>query len=154
LLGFVVSTFFVSGCTVEGRLVEILGSAFTTASVIWISDSCHSFLGFGPAVAVFDVTFTGDDPAPDLTALATGDGTWTRQESLQQFAEDHDQENGLGISATVLDGKDCLGRLGRDVLLSERILVPGQYYRSKDQSVVIVMPESTPGQGVLFVQGP
>ncbi len=138
----------------EGRLVELLGTAFTTESVTWISDSCHSFLGFGPAVAVFDVTFTGDDPAPDLTALATGDGTWTRQESMQQFAEDHDHGNVPGISATVLDGKDCLGSLGMESLLSTRVPLPGQYYRSDDQTIVIVMPDSTPGQGVLFVQGP
>lgn len=91
-------------------------------------------------------------PRPDLTTFPVKDGVWTRQSSLLEFADQHDAEP--GISATVLDAKDCLEALRADarVLLFEPSL--GLYFRSGDQTVVIILPDALPGTGVILTQGP
>ncbi|MBL9072697.1 hypothetical protein [Tabrizicola sp.] len=136
----------------EGALHEYLSEVFPTGTVIQITDTCGGTLGLTPAVAVFAVSLSADDPSYELQRFATERGHWTRQASMQEFAQDHDQT--VGISATVLDGKDCLASLGKEALLHTDPAMPGQYFRSNDQTVVIVIPDDTPGQGVLFVQGP
>ncbi len=70
---------------------------------------------------------------------------------MQEFALKYGSE--VGISATVLDGKNCLMSMRDDAVVLLGKLQPGLYFRSHDQSVVIMMPDDMPGMGVLFSQG-
>ena len=141
----------VSGCTVDGALHEYLSEVFPGGSTIKITESCGGTLGLTAAVAVFEVGFAGGAPTPDMTLFTPDAGVWTREGSLQEFAEKYDFE--VGISATVLDGKDCLTSMRDDAksLLFEP--QPGLYFRSHDQSVIIMMPDDEPGTGLIFAQG-
>lgn len=70
---------------------------------------------------------------------------------MQEFALTYDSE--VGIAATVLDGKNCLMSMRDDAVALPGEPQPGLYFRSQDQSVVIMMPDDMPGTGVLFSQG-
>ncbi len=127
---------------------QYLAEVLPPASDLRVADSCGGWLGLSPAVAVFDVTLP---EGADLDTLATGLGTWSRQASLPGFVDEAGKP--VGLAATVLDGKDCLRHLRPD---AEAILfgpLPGLYFQSRDQSVLVVLPDGHPGLGILFTQG-
>jgi hypothetical protein len=114
---------------------QYLAEVLPPASDLRVADSCGGWLGLSPAVAVFDVTLP----------------TWSRQASLPGFVDEAGKP--VGLAATVLDGKDCLRHLRPD---AEAILfgpLPGLYFQSRDQSVLVVLPDGHPGLGILFTQG-
>lgn len=150
-LGVAATIFTLSGCTVEGALVEYLSEVFPSGSKIEITESCGGSLGLSAAVAVLEVSFPEEFPTQDLTAFDSERGEWTRQASLREFVEKDDFE--VRTAATVLDGKDCLRDLrdDADALLFEP--KPGLYFRSNDQTVVIMMPDDEVGTAVLLAQG-
>ncbi|MBL9050207.1 MAG: hypothetical protein JNK19_08865 [Tabrizicola sp.] len=140
-----------SGCTTAGALHDYLSEVFPSGSAIKITDTCGGTLGLSAAVAVIEVSLPGGAPPLNEESLATETGRWTRQESLQEFIEQHAEPAGIGV--TVGDGKDCLLDLRDD---AEALLFepsPGFYYRSNNQMVVIMLPDSEPGRGVVFAQG-
>jgi hypothetical protein len=140
-----------SGCTYEGAVLEYLVDVLPVGSAIQVTDSCSSAFGAGGGAAVFEVTFPQDASVPDLAALGLERGTWTREGSLGSFAEEHDFE--VGIAATVLDGRECFRSLREDADAWLFEPKPGLFYRSEDQTVVIMMPDDAPGVGAVFSQG-
>jgi hypothetical protein len=151
LLGIAALLVALSGCTVDGALHAYLSEVFPASSTVEITESCGGTLGLSAAVAVFEVDFAGDAPTPDLTAFSPDDGTWTRQKSLMEFAELYD--SGEGIAAAILYGRDCLDYLRDDANALLAGPVPGLYFRSYNQMVVIVLPDDEPGTGIVFAQG-
>ena len=140
-----------STCSAEDSLTNYLGEVLPAGTEIEINESCGGTFGLNPAVALFQVAIPNQLSSPDLTAIAFEGGSWTRQASLQEFANQHGAP--VGIGATILDGKGCLRDLRDDAdsLLFEPL--PGLYFRSNDQSVIIILPDGEPGRGVLFTQG-
>ncbi len=140
-----------SGCTFEGAVSEYLVDIFPVGSVIQVTDSCSSAFGAGGGAAVFEVTFPQNVSVPDLAALQLERGAWTREDSLQKFAEKHDFE--VGIAATVLDGRDCFRSLREDADVWLFEPKPGLFFRSNDQTLVIMLPDDALGAGAVFSQG-
>jgi hypothetical protein len=140
-----------SGCTFEGAALDYLVDVFPQGSVIQVTDSCSSAFGAGGGAAVFEASFEQNGQAPYLTSLSPELGTWTREDSLQKFAEKYDFE--VGIAATVLDGRDCFRSLREDADAWLFEPKPGLYFRSTDQNIVVMLPDNALGTGVLFSQG-
>lgn len=140
-----------AGCTTETAVQQYLTEILPTASVVRATDSCGGWLGLSPAVALVDVTLPKGVARGDLIGLETETGAWSYRGSLQDFVDDEGKP--VGLAATVLDGKDCLRRLRAD---ADAILfgpLPGLYFRSHDQSVLVILPDGQPGLGILFTQG-
>lgn len=151
LLGVAALLGALSGCTVDGALHAYLSEVFPAGSTVEITESCGGTLGLSATVAVFEVDLVGDAPTPDLTAFSPDHGAWTCQKSLKEFAELYD--SGEGIAAAILYGRDCLGDLRDDANALLAGPVPGLYFRSHNQQVVIILPDSEPGTGVVLAQG-
>lgn len=151
LLGVSAIVCSLSGCTYEGSIQEYLADIFPEGSVIQVTDSCSSAFGLGGGAAVFEIAVSDDEPVLEPGEFSPERGAWTREQSMQEFALKYGSE--VGISATVLDGKNCLMSMRDDAVVLLGKLQPGLYFRSHDQSVVIMMPDDMPGMGVLFSQG-
>jgi hypothetical protein len=151
LLGIGAVFSILAGCTFEGAVSEYLVDVFPEGSVIQVTNSCSSAFGAGGGAAVFEVTFPQNDAVPELAALKPERGVWTREDSLQIFAAKYGSK--VGIAATVLDGKNCLNTMRDDADSLLSAAQPGLFYRSHDQTVVIMMPDGVPGTGMIFSQG-
>ena len=91
----------------------------------------------------------------NLSEIQDIDGIWVHGESLSDFADFMDSGRpGPGVGATILDGKNCLREMtdnANDILFGRN---PAQYFGSSNRRVVIILPEATPDEGILFVQAP
>jgi len=139
-----------ASCTNPSVLNELLFGALPEGAKASISETCMPLLQGA-------VAFLDEVTLPDTTPLEASNATgeWVRSLSLASFAEaDKIQYRGAGVSATILDGKDCIRELSSD---AEQILfeqTSGWYFRSNDREVVIVVFDEPPGKGVMFVQAP
>jgi hypothetical protein len=139
-----------SGCTFEATVREYLVEVFPPGTTVQISDSCSGAFGMAGGAAQFQVTFPKGAP-PDLTALALDQGAWSREGSLLEAVEKHGEDFGLG--STVTDGWNCLRDMREDGRAWFTDPMPGLYFRSQDQTIMIMLPDSHSGVGVLFAQG-
>jgi hypothetical protein len=146
------TVFFLAGCGghVESEILRLLAEALPESAEPRLQSTCHSFLGLGPAVALFEV------PLQDqIGALAfTQNDTWARHQSLPEFVEQHGTSRGPGLGATILDGKECIRKLSED---ADTILFegsPGLYFSSGDERVVIILFDEPRGTGAIFIQAP
>ncbi len=139
-----------TGCATEAHIEQIVLRAFPEGTVIEIQQSCTSIMG--PAVALFSVTNHRQESLIDNQVV---DGVWTRAEALGEFADLMDTgKPGPGVSMTILDGKKCFRKMkenANETLFGQN---RGQYFTSVNREVVIILPEATPGEGILFVQAP
>lgn len=138
------------GCTSEKHLEPIILGAFPKSVAVEIETFCTHIMG--PAVAVF--SYEGAEP-DTIREYQAPNGSWTHSSSLGRFAEISDSgRGGLGVGITILDGKKCLREVvenADDILFQPN---PGLYYRSDEREIVVILPESTPGEGMLFIQAP
>lgn len=153
LLAVSATMLFVVGSTEDSKLMEILRMALPADASPNLTDSCTSFLGFGPAVGIFEVSLVVAREAADFEGRFADTPSWSQHGSMLEFAEARSREI-AGINATLLDGKDCLRELtaGSDEIMFED--TPGTYYASPDQQVVIVLLSGDLGEGAIFVQSP
>ena len=139
-----------ASCTDQTILSEILYDALPEGANAVISEACTPLLQ--GAVALLDEVSLPDETPLDASN-ATGE--WVRSVSLTNFSEaDSATYRGVGVSATILDGKNCLRHLSLDadqILFGER---SGWYYRSDNREIVVVLFDEPLGKGVMFVQAP
>ena len=153
LLAVSCTLLFTVGCTQDSNIMEILGEALPGDESPTLTNSCTSFLGFGPAVGIFEVSPEAAREAAGFRGRFAGTSSWSQHGSMLAFAEARSQEV-LGINATLLDGKECLREMTAD---ADKILfgdLPGTYYASPDQEVVIVLFSDTSAKGAIFIQSP
>lgn len=130
--------------------MKILARILPHGSQVTVADTCGEF--FGGAVGLFT-----DVHLPSEKSLLNHepDGRWFRSASLLDFVTDDDHKyTGAGVSATILDGKKCLGEKterAREILFEEN---PGLYFRSRNRQIVAIIFDEPKGQGVLFLQAP
>lgn len=144
--------FFLAGCGsgVENYILLKLAEALPEGAEPHLQSNCHSFLGLGPVVALFEV------PAHDqlgTLAFAQHEG-WARHQSLPEFVKHHSADHGPGSSVTILDGKECLRELSEDAQTILFEVSPGLYYSSDDNRVVIILFDEPQGTGAIFIQSP
>ncbi|NUB46826.1 hypothetical protein GEU84_020795 [Fertoebacter nigrum] len=153
LLAISVNALLLGGCTQEGHLLDILARALSSDGEVKIETSCTAFLGFGPAVAIFQVSPGLAEEAVSLTGRFAENWAWSHHESMNDFHKKRGVRT-VGIGATLLDGKDCLKKLtaNADALLFDKM--PGAYFASPDEEVVIVLFSEPQGRGAIFVQAP
>jgi len=142
-----------SACTQDDNLIDLLRDALPPALEPQLTATCTSFLGLGPAVAVFKI-YRG--AAVNLTVqsehLPNGN-LWSRHEAMSDFVEVRSQTS-VGVGATLPDGKNCIRNLTADadlILFGEN---SGTYYTSANEQVVIVLFDSPKDTGAIFVQSP
>jgi hypothetical protein len=148
-----VSAFLLGGCTQEAHLKDILAHALSAKGEVTVEKSCTYFLGFGPAVAIFQISPGLAEEVVGLTGRFAEDSAWSHHDSMIDFYEERGVQT-VGIGATVLDGKDCLRGLiaNADAVLFDKM--PGAYFASPDEEVVIVLFSEPQGRGAIFVQPP
>lgn len=148
-----VTMLFAVGCTQDGNLMEILAKALPADASPTLTDSCTSFLGFGPAVGIFEVSLEMAREAAGFKGRFAETLLWSQHGSMVEFAEARSHQI-AGINATLLDGKDCLREMtaGADEIMFGD--TPGTYYASPDEQVVIVIFSGDLGKGAIFVQSP
>jgi len=137
-------------CASQSRLEDILNEIFPAGAQFEVASTCSNFLG--SSVGLFSVSSL---PSEKSILDHMVDGHWVRSNSLLQFAETTDQEYvGAGVSATVLDGKECLlynSDQAEEILFGNK---SGLYFRSKNREIVAILFDDPQGQGVLFLQAP
>jgi len=153
LLAVSATMLFAVGCTQNSHLMKILGNALPADASPTLTDSCTSFLGFGPAVGIFEVSPEAAREAAGFKGRFADTPSWSQHGSMVEFAEVRSREI-AGINATLLDGKDCLREMtaGADEIMFGD--TPGTYYSSPDQQVVIVLLSGDLGKGAIFIQSP
>lgn len=139
-----------AGCSSKARLKSILTGIFPSNTQVTLTETCVKILG--PAVVLFSVASL---PSEESILKHTPDGIWTRSISLSEFAKaDTKEYKGAGVSATILDGKDCLRDKtdkAEDILFGN---MDGLYFRSKNRQVVAILFDDPQGSGVMFLQAP
>lgn len=141
------------GCTQDSNLIEVLSTALPADAAPMLRDSCTSFLGFGPAVGLFEVSPETAREAAGFQGYFADAASWSQHRSMIAFAAVRSHEV-AGINATLLDGKECLREMTAD---ADEIIFghsPGTYYASPDQEVVIVLRSDDLGKGAIFIQSP
>ena len=153
LLALASASVLLSACSQDDNLLKLLANASVPRGAAAITKSCTSFLGLGPAVATFEIS---PELAKEAASLAGGfseGSAWSHHDSMPEFVKERSRKV-VGISATLLDGKDCLQGLtpsARAILFEK---MPGTYYASPAEDVVIVLFAEPQGSGVIFVQSP
>lgn len=142
---------FTVSCTQQSILMEALSAALPAEATPTLTDSCTTFLGLGPAVALFEVSPEIARDAAGVKGPFADTTSWSQHESMPAFAEARSHKI-TGINATLLDGKGCLREMtaDADAILFEHS--PGTYYASPNQKVVIVLLSGDLGKGVIFMQ--
>jgi hypothetical protein len=144
-------TLTLSGCTFAASVREYLVEVFPPGATIEISDSCSGAFGLAGGAAQFHVTFPEGAATPDLTGLALDRGVWSREGSLIETVQKHGEQ--FGLETTVTHGWNCLLDMREDGRTWFTDPMPGLYFRSQDQTILIMLPDGHPGVGVLFAQG-
>ncbi|MEX0348994.1 MAG: hypothetical protein AB3N15_06170 [Paracoccaceae bacterium] len=138
------------GCSRDARLEETLTEILPPEAQIALVETCSELLG--ASVALFSVALP---PASKRFHDQSVNGLWMRTRSLQEFAQaDADGYRGAGVSATILDSKECLRNITDDadtILFGEKA---GLYYRSENREIVAIIFDEPSGRGVMFLQAP
>ncbi len=88
-----------------------------------------------------------------LTGRFSENPAWSVHESMPDFHKDRSGAF-VGIGATLLDGKECLRSLTENANTILFETMPGTYYASPNEEVIIVLFTEPKGTGVIFVQSP
>lgn len=142
---------FLSSCRTEGHYTELLDQALSTQGQVQITASCAPLLG--PAVALFQVPPDLAQEALSLTGRFSGHVGWSLHNTFSDFEAKRSRRN-PGIAATLLDAKPCLQKLtpkARAILFEA---MPGAYFASPQEDMVILLLAEPAGQGVLLLQAP
>lgn len=141
---------FCGACATQNVLSELLQGALPTGAKAHIAETCAPLMQ--GAVALLNEVSLPDEERHEPRS---GVGNWKRSLSLSSFVQaDSSLHQGVGVAATILDGKDCFREISSEadqVLFGEK---SGWYYRSENREVVIVIFDTPAGEGVMFVQAP
>jgi hypothetical protein len=141
---------FLTGCSNSELVEDHLERILPESANVTINKTCTSSnLGI---VALLTVTSFTEDT---LTLLPQDKGKWIRASSLSEFSETDAQEHtGLGVSGTILDGKNCVRKLtdqAETILFGDKA---GWYFTSDDREIVIAIFDEPERLGILFIQAP
>lgn len=138
------------GCSPDASLKSTLLKILPENTKVELLQTCSRFMG--PAVASFSFTPL---PANDSSIRNSTDRKWARYSSFAELADaDAKLYKGLGVSATLLDGKKCIREIDSN---ANQILFgsnKGWYYISQNREIVAFLFDNPKGRGLLFIQAP
>lgn len=141
---------FLTGCSNSELAEDHLERFLPETANVAIDKTCTS--SNLAIVALLTVTSLQEDA---LAFLPKDKGRWTRASSLSEFSETDAQEHtGLGVSDTILDGKNCVRKLtdqADKILFGDKT---GWYFTSYDREIILAVFDEPERLGILFIQAP